>query len=345
MQCYLTGEPIGDSNRSLEHIIPNALGGVLTSKNILSAKANNALGETLDAAFNKIFAGTYRRMPLKKDRNNKRGITGIHQLFKTEAILKEGRWFPKKPYYDSEHKILYTESVKIGEGFIKHMIKENIIGPNEKITIRTDLSGIFEVPFELNNADFAKGMAKIAAGFAASHGIPRADLNAVIDLHKNRFKDELYVIPYFPVLPYEPIFELQATESAYYPIHGLSLKGDPEHGLLFCYVELFSTFQFIVLLNIAYTGPELHYTYIYDLLNAKELSGTDYIKSILDNELMLAQLKDFKNLHKTEIDEISDIIHDEPEKLRMYTNVKFKQLESFVAITEIAKKMNLIEGN
>jgi hypothetical protein len=345
MQCYLTGDLIDDRNRSLEHIIPNALGGVFSSRSILSSAANLSLGSTVDVKFNKIFEGTYRRLPLDKDRKNTRGFQGIHQFFKAEAIYKEGRWFPKKPYYDAETQTLYAESKKNGEGYIGHLKNRAVISADQEVNIRTDFSGWFEIPFNLENNDFAQGLAKIAAGYAAFHGVKREDLVDVIDLDKKAFKEhgKLVILPYFPVHPVEPIFELNAHESVHYPVHALSLIGNPDSGFLFCYVELFSTFQFVVVLNKAYQGRSLHETYIYDLLASKELTNSEYVRGVMNNELLIAQLKEFKLLTELQLDEIVHIMTHESEKLRMYTNIRFRQLETFVAFIDIARKLDLLK--
>lgn len=344
MFCYLTGDLIDNGNRSLEHIIPNALGGVLKSRSILSATANNTLGRTLDVEFSKIFEGTYRRLPLEKDRKNKTGFKGIHQFFKEEAIYRDGRWFPKKPYYDPATNTLYAENLKIGEGYVERMKRLGEIDKELVVSIRTDFSGTFEIPFDLNNNDFAKGLAKIAAGYATYNDVKREDLADVIDLDKKVFKEhgELIILPYFPVHPVEPIFELNAYQSKHYPVHALSLVGDPGSRDLFCYIELFSTFQFVVLLNKDYKGDSLHKTYIYDLLAAKELTINEYLGGILDNDLLTGQLKEFKKLTGLNLDEILDIVQNEPEKLRMYTTTKFRQLETFVASIDIARKLALL---
>ena len=78
MHCYLTGVELDESNRSLEHILPNALGGALHSKDILCAAANQLLSEQIDTPFNEIFAGTHRRLPLKKDRPSAAALEGHH---------------------------------------------------------------------------------------------------------------------------------------------------------------------------------------------------------------------------------------------------------------------------
>ena len=48
-RCYLCGTLLNESNRSVEHIIPNAIGGHLKSKNLLCKDCNSNTGQKIDA--------------------------------------------------------------------------------------------------------------------------------------------------------------------------------------------------------------------------------------------------------------------------------------------------------
>lgn len=54
--CYFCGQRLTYGNKSLEHIIPNALGGKLKSNDILCKNCNSKMGETIDSNLVKIFA-------------------------------------------------------------------------------------------------------------------------------------------------------------------------------------------------------------------------------------------------------------------------------------------------
>jgi len=53
--------------------------------------------------------------------------------------------------------------------------------------------------------------------------------------------------------------------------HIIKLVGHPTERILYCYIELFNTNNFIVRLNDHYDGPAINKTYIYDVLQSKEL--------------------------------------------------------------------------
>ena len=49
MFCYACGKEITPSNRSDEHIIPNAIGGRLKSKSLLCKQCNSDFGDSIDS--------------------------------------------------------------------------------------------------------------------------------------------------------------------------------------------------------------------------------------------------------------------------------------------------------
>lgn len=53
--------------------------------------------------------------------------------------------------------------------------------------------------------------------------------------------------------------------------HILFLKGNKEENILYCYIELFNTHCFIVILNRQYSGKSFEKSYIWDVLKAREL--------------------------------------------------------------------------
>ncbi len=343
MECYLTGDLLTSENKSLEHIIPNALGGKIKSKNILSANANTKLLKDIDDNFNKIFEIFYRRLSLKKDRNVKTGLVGLNKEYNEEVISKENKCFPRKPFYDSEKKIIYAQSIKIGNGFLKKLKTENKINEIDDIKIHTDMSGAIEFKFLLDNDIFPKGLAKIASGYASLCGINRSDLAGVIDFENQRFKDEIIVIPYYPVSQQEMLFEKQFINSIHTPIHSLVLKGSSIDKILYCYVELFSVFQFTIVLNTAYSGIDIYESYFFDLLDSKKISYNEYVNSIFNDDIMKSILPKFRSFNRRNIDFMVDIVHNKNALLKSYTFKKFESIEKLIAYKELQIKMEILD--
>jgi hypothetical protein len=344
MKCYLTGVDITESNKSLEHILPNALGGQLKSKSVLCSEANLKLSELIDTPFNKIFEGIYRRLPLEKDRTSTWGIIGTHKKYNKEIICKDNKCFPRKPIFDSKKNVLYAKSEKIGKGYIEHLKKDGRIKPKQEVKIWTDMSGEIGFDFKVDNSIFPLGFAKIAAGFATLKGVDRSNLKSILNLTKNEFRNNIMLLPFSPVTPQDTIFEKGTHKSIHYPLHSIVLKGLKEDKILYCFIELFSTFQYVVILDDNYHGKDIHHTYIYDLLNAKEISYETYLDSIIDNPIFRRILTDYKDFNKENLDYIANIGMTQKDLLKLYCYYKFHQLESFVAYITFVEKLDILDG-
>ncbi|MTH15906.1 HNH endonuclease [Flavobacterium sp. LC2016-01] len=343
MKCYLTGIEITDENKSLEHILPNALGGQLKSRNILSSKANSDLSVLIDTPFNKIFESIYRRLPLEKDRKSSRGIVGMHQKFNEEIVFKDNKCFPRKPVFDHEKNAVYAQSEKIGKGYIEYLKKKGEIKTEQEIKIWTDLSGEVSFDFEIVNKIFPFGFAKIAAGFATFKGVDRNNLKCILDLDNERFRNDIMILPFYPFTPQEVIFENRSHKSMHYPLHTIVLKSLKQDGILYCYIELFSTFQYIVILDDNYHGDEIYHEYIYDLLNSEEITFETYLNSVIDENVLKKMFLNYKDFSLEELNKIAQHVTAQEGSLRHYCYYKFHQLESFVTYLSITTKLDLLD--
>lgn len=81
---------IDQENRSEEHIIHNAIGGILKSDSIYCKKCNSKYGSDLDKAFTEIFAPIIDGLDMNFDR--KTGKTSYKGLcaIKREILIKHG---------------------------------------------------------------------------------------------------------------------------------------------------------------------------------------------------------------------------------------------------------------
>ena len=67
--CYLCKQVFSKENESLEHIIPNSIGGRLKSKKLLCKKCNSKLGTEYDSEVSKMFNASMIIFGVKKDNN------------------------------------------------------------------------------------------------------------------------------------------------------------------------------------------------------------------------------------------------------------------------------------
>lgn len=284
-KCYLCGKnfDIKDVKKHDEHVIQQAIGGNLKENDILCSSCGEKLGNEVDNPFNKIFEGISTRLDIKTDRKiNKKGIKG--KIGNLDVIWKDFKVYPLVPFHrysiDETQVVLYANSDKAKkyrkkvENEIKNKFEED---KKPNIIICDDLEGLVEFPFQMNNKDFKKGLAKIAIDFASKYKVNREDLPLVLDINKNtkqgKIKDNIATLPFYPLGIIDKLIEMQKDEFTHYPFHNLILftldydqntsKGKK---ILICYIDLFSTFQYYVILNEEYYGNSIYEFYAQNIL-------------------------------------------------------------------------------
>jgi hypothetical protein len=88
----------------------------------------------------------------------------------------------------------------------------------------------------------------------------------------------------------EDLYTLNPDES----FHLIHLVGNPKDNILYCYVDYFNTYKYLVLLNENYKGQELKETYCFDLINVKSIEKEVRIEYDRDTLLNFFTNKDAK---------------------------------------------------
>lgn len=282
--CYLCGNEFNlqDVKKHDEHIIQQAIGGSLTEKDILCSTCGYELGKTIDVPFNEIFSSISARLNIKKDRkaNKRNAVKGTfiskydqfgNELGEIDILWKDFKVTPVQPFHkytkDNKQVIIYAAKnvSKSYKNKVEKEISENFDKNNRpEVVICDDIEGEICYPFNMDNKIFKRGLAKIAIGFASKHGISRTDLPLVLDtnIKNGAIKDDISVIPFYPLGVIDYDIEQEKNKFGYYPTHTLIIfttKTTPK--ILVCYIELFSTFQMYVILNSDYAGNSIYEYY------------------------------------------------------------------------------------
>lgn len=278
--CYFCGTPFDETTtlKHDEHVIQQAIGGSLTKKDILCKSCGESLGNDIDVPFNKIFDGIATRLDIKKDRGtSKKSIKGKviseldcygADLQGIEVVWKDFKVAPVKPthrYIESDKKIViyalsykrYKEYLKKNKDKIEALCQNN----NIEIEFCDDINAFIEFEFNLDNVSFKRGLAKIAVGFASSHGISREKLSLVLKINNDntsKIKDDLLLVPYRPLGKLDIALEKSRVDVGFFPTHTLILfNTNLNPSFLVCYIELFSTFQYYLVLSADYDGEKI----------------------------------------------------------------------------------------
>lgn len=235
--CVYCGKRI--EKRSREHIIQNAIGGLYESEDICCPECNNYISKYIDVPFTKTFN------PI---------ISRIENFAKTNNI-KSKPVCTGKALHDGE---LYDVTIKAGKV---------VACPELSQKLKCDISKLhFEIvvyDFPIENRAFINGLGKIAFNFALEKGISLDILKKGLDIKVVDEKIESIafnysVLPFVPLNPMDKHIELNTDMELY---HNLILFS--QGGFLWCYIDLFNTFQYYILLSDSWDeNVQVHETYL-----------------------------------------------------------------------------------
>ena len=308
-----------------EHIIPDSLRGRLLSSTILCEECGSKYGKIEDSGFVELFF--YISNLLKEaGLSTAHGTKNYHKLigeyypnpdalddYIPVTLSKEGKVFAKENTYriNDEKKIITIYLCTNRNERVIEIVKQKIANEHPEINLSSYeiiildeiTSEYFGWYFSKGNPDFnkyfAKGLQKIATEYALDCGVPKEQLSNVLvtdsDTGKSKMIEEVECIPFSPCSYFDCIFEnYRHILEREFPTHTLILFDHEiaEHNRwLYCYVDLFSTFQFYVVLSKNYTGGPIQKTYYQRILkNENEPMYIDNTWSNSDIDIVVREL-------------------------------------------------------
>lgn len=304
MRCYICNREIAENPTSPtqckahgEHIIHNGIRGKLISRTILCEECGSKYSKE-DAAFCKIFdafiaALNDRLIPADHGKGGPKVILGSLYETPTDDVnaphrpvqYKNGVVTPIEPYHKIEdNKItVYAEKHRINQyiNVLAKKLQEN--GDDikaytvEKVTNIHDqgyLAYYFSKGNSTFNNDFKSGVVKIATEYALDCGVERSELKEVISINPDGTAafdcSRTIMFPFVPTSNFDVLFEngRYCFEDGY-PSHTVKVfSTDYSNGsrYLYGYVDLFSTFQYYVILSKDYKGPVINKMYAQRLI-------------------------------------------------------------------------------
>ena len=211
------------TTRSREHVIQNALGGLYESVDICCPECNNYISKCIDAPFTKIFNPVIGQIDNFSKTNKTKSCPPC-----TGMVEYNGK--------------TYQANIKANKVVSCPELSRELHCDAAKLPLK-----IIGYDFNLDNTAFHTGMAKIAFNYALDRGVNLDILAPGLHVQRNGnqitdIKFSYPMIPFCALNPVDEYLELYTPPELY---HNMILFS--QYNNLWCYIDLFNTFQYYVL--------------------------------------------------------------------------------------------------
>lgn len=302
MECYVCDAEITSENETDEHILLNAAGGRLKSKKLICKQCNSDFGEKIDAILAKQLNNLSNMLMVKRHRGAPQPIIADKQSTGEKYILEVGGK-PKlsKPLIektvDGENMSISItarneeELRNILTGIAKKNPHFNVEEAMKSAQWREEyFNEALHIQTSVGGADVFRAICKCATNFYVYNDGPVSEIKHLIPYIKGENEKDIVWMHY-----HDDLYTLNPDES----FHIIHLVGNPEEKILYCYVDYFSTYKYLVLLNDNYNGNALRSKYFFDLINvvpAEREFKMDYDRQTLLNFFSKKEIKPFEKM-------------------------------------------------
>lgn len=287
MKCYICDTDITVDNETDEHIIINAAGGRLKSKELICGKCNTDFGETIDSILAKQLNNMANMLMVKRHRGEPQPILGVEESTGEKFFIDVGGK-PKlaKPKInktvDGEKTNISITARTMSE--VKHILtglakKHPHFNVEEVIKSAKVREEYFDKALQFQNEvgglEVFRAVCKCATNFYIyCKGDPK-HIKHLIPYIKGDVSKEIVWLHY-----QDNLYDLDSNEC----FHIIYLVGNSKEKVLYCYVDYFNTHKYLVLLNDNYMGQDIKQTYFFDILNITRIErkvNMDYDRKTL----------------------------------------------------------------
>lgn len=274
MKCYCCKNELTNENSSEEHILLNSIGGKLKSKELLCKICNSKFGEKNDSELAKQLSFLSTFLNIQRERGEHPTFKGATTKSGEEIHLLSGG----KPYYSKPTVETITnnnetvinisarndkELKQIANGLAK---KYPQVSADDIILNATHKAEYLKEPIKVTQTiggDVAlNAISKIGINYFVYKVKDYESISFIIETLKNETKNDLCK-HYYP----DKLYKKEPKEIC----HIIHIESNKRNKNIIAYVELYSSYSFIVLLSDSYNGKNIKSTYCYDLNKKKEL--------------------------------------------------------------------------
>jgi len=269
MNCYRCDLEISSANASNEHIILNACGGRLKSKKLLCKSCNSIFGNRFDHELAKTTNDLANLLMIKRQ-------DGKPQSISTARTKTGEKYFLELGGHPVQSKTIYEIDSKEEQNQLQIQAKnrtelrKTLQGLKRKypgIDIQKALDTAEDSEFYINDSFEINSS---IGGEAAFKSVAKSAINYFI-YNEGESKYIKHLIPYLEGKEEAEVVWMHYPDKDVYAYnqedvtHVLKIVGDSTEKILYAYVELFNTHNFIIRLNMEYDGIDMDRDYIFNV--------------------------------------------------------------------------------
>lgn len=272
--CIICSQNLTLQNDSLEHIIPNAVGGFRKVRRLLCQRCNNTTGHDWDAVLASQLNGLCHFFDIKRERGSI-----PDQIISTTAgesfrMLSSGRFALQQPLVNKTQeggKIQYQvtardmrEAQRILSDIQKKWPKMDVSAALKKVRVETSyLKGMVKIPCQIGGPHAGRSIVKSVIALLHDSGVPTIMCDQALAYLRDQHAPAC--------LGYYSTTDLIVERPAGVPLHCVAISGNPATGMLLGYVEYFGFLRSVILLSKTYTGPNVENCYAIDPTTGTQL--------------------------------------------------------------------------
>ncbi len=260
------------TNKSLEHIFPNGIGGTLTSRDLICRQCNSGFGMEIDKELVNQLNHIANMLNIDRDRGVPQNIKPEHIDGNTDYLLAPGgKPVLSKPKIEQkkegqEIKIsISARSISEAREILKGLKKKYPKIDVEEVLKQAEskqeyLKDYLRFNFSIGGIKTFSAVAKIAYNYL-KYKYPNISFNSsnIVKYIKGELTDKDLVWFYYKDGEF---IDKQPSEV----LHSIVITGK-RNSHLYAYVELFNAYKFVVLLSDNYIGDDFVESYCFDVIN------------------------------------------------------------------------------
>lgn len=306
MNCYVCDTEVTSDNLTDEHIIINAAGGRLKSKELICHDCHHSeFWEKIDSALAKQLNALSNMLMVHRHRGKPQPIVGEKQSTGKKYLLEVGG----KPLLNEPNVKKTVDGDKTNFSIIARSeselrkILKGIAKKNPQFDVEEAMKSAkwreeyfdeaLHFQNEVGGKEIFRAVCKCATNFFIHKKGDSSQIKHLIPYIKGEVDKEVVWMHY-----QEDIYNLTPDES----FHLIHLVGKPDDRTLYCYIDYFNTYKYLILLSEDYTGKEINESYCFDLINVKEKAkeiSLDYDRETLLNFFKHKDAKPFEKVKKS----------------------------------------------